>query len=317
MSASDDDRYAALESAVGRWNEHVARIYPDLAAEIVAVGDVLLAVRKTLAARRTLSSALLAARARLDELDRGQEERADEVQALIERVDDVERTLDGFADKVRRVHGAGRFLLEQLAQLYPEQDLSAGMDEPVEIPDMFDSISSGPPPEMGARTEAPSEVPSSAPGGDAAPLPVGAKRPMGAILLEAGIISEQQLDRALREQRSSWNRHLGAVLVELGFAKEETIARALAVQSRFPFVELTKEKITRQAVRLIPERLAQLHTCMPLYVYGNALRVAVANPYDLIALEDLRLAASRRIDPVVATARDIREAIQLWYAKRF
>jgi len=140
---------------------------------------------------------------------------------------------------------------------------------------------------------------------------------MGAILLEAGIISEQQLDRALREQRSSWNRHLGAVLVELGFAKEETIARALAVQSRCPFVELAKEKITRQAVRLIPERLAQLHTCMPLYVYGNALRVAVANPYDLIALEDLRLAAGRRIDPVVATARDIREAMQLWYAKRF
>jgi hypothetical protein len=317
MSASDDDRYAALESAVGRWNEHVARIYPDLAAEIVAVGDVLLAVRKTLAARRTLSSALLAARARLDELDRGQEERADEVQALIERVDDVERTLDGFADKVRRVHGAGRFLLEQLAQLYPEQELSAELDEPVEIPDMFDSISSGPPLEMGAQVDVPSEVPSSAPGEDATPLPVGAKRPMGAILLEAGIISEQQLDRALREQRSSWNRHLGAVLVELGFAKEETIARALAVQSRFPFVELTKEKITRQAVRLIPERLAQLHTCMPLYVYGNALRVAVANPYDLIALEDLRLAASRRIDPVVATARDIREAIQLWYAKRF
>jgi len=138
---------------------------------------------------------------------------------------------------------------------------------------------------------------------------------MGAILIEAGVITRPQLEHALREQRSSWNRHLGAILVELGFANEETIAQALAAQSRLTFVRLSEQEINRSAIRMVPERLAELHTCMPLRLYGNTLRVAMANPYDLIAIEDLRLAANRRIDPVVATAGDIRAAVRLWYAK--
>lgn len=141
----------------------------------------------------------------------------------------------------------------------------------------------------------------------------GKRRPMGRILVNAGIINESQLEAALREQRSAWNRHLGAILVELGYADEERIAQAIAAQTRLPFVYLDDERAETHAVQLINGKLAHHHSSLPLRVQGRELIVAMANPLDLVALEDLKIASRLDIEPVVASAKEIRAKLRHYY----
>lgn len=141
----------------------------------------------------------------------------------------------------------------------------------------------------------------------------GKRRPMGRILVNAGVINESQLEAALREQRSAWNRHLGAILVDLGYADEERIGQALAAQTRLPFIYLEKERPEPYAIKVINGKLAQHHTSLPLRVQGRELTVAMANPLDLVALEDLRIASGLEIEPVVASARAIRARLRDYY----
>jgi hypothetical protein len=141
----------------------------------------------------------------------------------------------------------------------------------------------------------------------------GKRRPMGLILLKAGLISTEQLEKALSHQRSAWNRHLGSILVELGFVEEEAVARAIAAQTRVEFVRLREQTPQMDAVRLVSRKLAEHHTVIPLRTHMNDLLVAMANPLDLVALEDLKLASGRPIQPLVATAHDIATAIARYY----
>lgn len=138
----------------------------------------------------------------------------------------------------------------------------------------------------------------------------GQRKMLGQILVDAGIIKEEHLEIALYEQQSSWRRHLGAILVDLGFATEENIAHALAAQLALPFVDLRKEQMSENALALVGRNLAIHHTCFPLRLSKEGLRLAIANPLDLVALDDLRLAAGCAILPVVATAGQIKQAIR-------
>lgn len=137
----------------------------------------------------------------------------------------------------------------------------------------------------------------------------GHRRPLGMILVKAGVISTLQLEDALREQRSAWNRHLGVLLVELGYASEADIAQTLAAQMRVTYVDIPVDGPDPAAMRLVSAHLCQHHTCVPLRIKGERLVVAMANPIDLIAQEDLRLATGMEIEVVVATASSIRGAI--------
>lgn len=141
----------------------------------------------------------------------------------------------------------------------------------------------------------------------------GRRKQLGRILLDAGVIRPEQLEIALGEQQSSWRRHIGVILVDLGFATEENIAQALAAQLALPYVDLRRENISNAALALIARPMALLHTCVPLGIVSSGLRVAMANPLDLVAVDDLRLAAGRAITPVVATASQIRQAISDHY----
>ena len=143
----------------------------------------------------------------------------------------------------------------------------------------------------------------------------GNRRPMGAILVEAGVISQTQLELALQQQESAWNRHLGSILVDMGYITEDSVAQTLAAQIKVPYVHLPTEQINRQAVQMVPGQLAYHHTSIPMRTEGNVLVVAMANPFDLIALDDLKIAARREIDPRVAPAGEIRAAIAKYYPR--
>jgi hypothetical protein len=141
----------------------------------------------------------------------------------------------------------------------------------------------------------------------------GRRKMLGQILLEAGLIKRDQLDIALHEQGSSWRRHIGAILVDLGFTTEESIAQALAAQLALPYVDLTDEVVRPGAWEMVSRHLALHHTCMPISMKEDSLRLAIANPLDLVALDDIRLATNLKVQPVVSTATAIKNAIQRHY----
>ncbi len=141
----------------------------------------------------------------------------------------------------------------------------------------------------------------------------GRRKPLGQILVDAGVISDQQRHRALQEQASAWNRHLGAILVELGYASEQHIAEAIAAQVHMPFQRIDVDTVQREATRQISGQLAVYHTCIPLAISDDTLTVAIANPLDLVALDDLARLTDKTVQVVVATASDIKLAIRTCY----
>jgi chromosome segregation ATPase len=137
----------------------------------------------------------------------------------------------------------------------------------------------------------------------------GQKKSMGEILVDAGIISGQQLESALEEQRTAKKRRLGSILVEKGLIREEIVAQVVAAQLNLPFVRLSETPIQRGAVALLDGRLATHHMCFPIAATSAEATIAMANPLDLIAIEDLEFATHLKIRPVVATLSDITSAI--------
>ena len=136
---------------------------------------------------------------------------------------------------------------------------------------------------------------------------------MGDILVEAGVITAEELQLALQEQKKSPSTRLGNVLVALDFATEEEIAQALGLQRNIEFARLDAEALDSRALKTISGRLAEQHMCVPVRIMEDALTLAMVNPLDLIAIEDVERASGLRVEPVVATHTDIVNCIHVRY----
>lgn len=141
----------------------------------------------------------------------------------------------------------------------------------------------------------------------------GPKRVIGQILLDAGVISEAQLDMALEVQKSNPQQHLGAILGEMGFASEEAIAQARASQCGVEYIRIAEDTIDPEAAALINQRLAAQHNCIPVSATPNSMVLAVTNPMDLLAIEDVERFTNRKVDIVVGTVPDVAQAITRFY----
>lgn len=138
------------------------------------------------------------------------------------------------------------------------------------------------------------------------------RKRIGDILVETGVVTPQQLAEALAQQRRTRER-LGRVLVDIGAATEKQIAQALAAQLDLPLVNLAAVRIDPNAVKLIPEVLARKRRVLPLQLDGGQLVVAVADPLDVFALDDVGIAARRPVKPVVAVESEVVAAIERAY----
>lgn len=137
-------------------------------------------------------------------------------------------------------------------------------------------------------------------------------KPLGEILVERGIISREQLSEALKVQENSGGL-FGEVVVRLGFAKEEDIAHCLSLQFGFPYLPLENYDIPQDIIKLIPKSVA-LHYCViPIDRIGNALTVAMANPLNIPAIEDLEDMTGCEIQIFVGTTSGIRAGIEKFY----
>ena len=138
---------------------------------------------------------------------------------------------------------------------------------------------------------------------------------LGELLLERGVINQAQLDKALKFQKEKGGL-IGQILVSLGFAKEEEIAQALTVQYGFPYLPLECYDINAEAIKLIPENVAVQYNLVAIDKIGDLLTIAMSNPLNYQAVEDIEILTKCKVQVFVSTMTDINNAIAKHYVKR-
>jgi type IV pilus assembly protein PilB len=131
---------------------------------------------------------------------------------------------------------------------------------------------------------------------------------LGQILLEQGLLQQDQLNRALDEHRNT-PKSLGRVLIDLGYIRERDLVRALAEQVGLEFVDLTEYRIDPGIATLIPEAICRRYRALAIGEREGKLLVAMSDPANVYALDDIRTITGRDVQPVVATANDVEQAI--------
>ena len=129
---------------------------------------------------------------------------------------------------------------------------------------------------------------------------------LGRVLVNAGLITEEQLEGALGEGSG---RSLSAVLVDQGVADEMTIARTIAENMGLAFVDIGAVEIDPTATTLLQVDLARRHICLPIKIQDDELVVAMSDPANIFAIDDLRIVTGYDIRPVVAAESDLLQAI--------
>ncbi|MEO8680006.1 MAG: ATPase, T2SS/T4P/T4SS family [Vicinamibacterales bacterium] len=138
------------------------------------------------------------------------------------------------------------------------------------------------------------------------------RKKLGECLIQAGLITEDDLRTALTEHKRTGER-LGAVLVRLNLATERQIAKALAYQLGFPYLNLSEMPPDPNIVILIPKEVALKRSCVAIRLDKNLLTVAMADPLLFSLVQDLEFQTGYRIKQVVATRADIMDAIAAGY----
>jgi len=136
---------------------------------------------------------------------------------------------------------------------------------------------------------------------------------LGDMLIEANVITPQDLEDAIADQRKS-GELLGGTLVRLGIITESTLMKTLQEQLGMPLVDLNQESADEQALALIKEELARKYMALPVRIEGRStLILAMADPLNVAALEDLRFHSGMFIQPVLAMPSAILESIERYY----
>ena len=145
----------------------------------------------------------------------------------------------------------------------------------------------------------------------ATPAPQGNER-IGDLLVKEGLVSREQLQQALDEQRQNGTR-VGYNLVKLGFIQENELTRTLARQYKMPAVDLSKFEVDPKIIKLVPADLATKNLVLPLKRDGRTLTVAMADPTNLGVIEDLKFITRYDIFPVIAGEFTLRNVIEKHY----
>lgn len=143
------------------------------------------------------------------------------------------------------------------------------------------------------------------------PTPKQSRQLLGEMLIEKNIITEEQLKEALQIQRNTGER-LGRILINLGYATERDITNMLEAQLGIPQVA-PGYWLKHELMELIPEHIVRRYKAIPVAKDDHILTVALADPLNLVAIDDLRLITGLEIDTVLASERDIEYALQKFY----
>ena len=141
----------------------------------------------------------------------------------------------------------------------------------------------------------------------------GRKLRIGDLLVNEKLITNEQLDRALEVKKES-DKKLGEIIVELGFASEESVVKALSNQLGVEIVNPSQIKITDEILAMVEGQLLRKHLMIPIEMANdNTVRVAMADPMDINAIDDFTIVTNYQIEPCIATTREINIAIDKYY----
>ena len=138
------------------------------------------------------------------------------------------------------------------------------------------------------------------------------RKRLGDLLIEAGQLTQEQLDKALIVQKKTGER-LGRVLNNLGYITEENMIQVLELQLGVPHVDLSSMDINNDAAATIPVALAERYQIIPIKKAGKRLTLAMVDPTNFFAIDDVRMVTGCDIDPVIAAEREITRAINQTY----
>jgi len=135
---------------------------------------------------------------------------------------------------------------------------------------------------------------------------------LGEILLKANLITHDELEQALAQQKLDGGR-IGTILTKLGFVKEENITQCLAEKYSIPYIDLDARTIAPEVIRLIHPGIVQKHLVMPVTKSGTTLTMAMADPTNVFAVDDIKFMTGMKVELAVATESAIRRAIDRYY----
>lgn len=132
------------------------------------------------------------------------------------------------------------------------------------------------------------------------------------MLLEQSLVTEAQLKECIAAQRAT-GQSLPHILVERGYLSEEDLVVTLSEQLGIPHIRVANYNIAKEVIEEVPETLARQHLMLPISITGKSLTLAMANPLNIMALDDLRMLTSYEIEPVVAVESELAAAIEKNY----
>ena len=141
-----------------------------------------------------------------------------------------------------------------------------------------------------------------------------ARKRLGEILIQAGILDESRLRVALGEQRR-WGGPLGRILVDMKLVSEDAMVSALSQQLNFPTVNLEQRTVGKETLDLLPGELAEQHSVVPFNVQGKFVDVAMADPTNLGIIDELRIRTRLNVRPYLCGPKMIERAINRLYGR--
>jgi len=136
---------------------------------------------------------------------------------------------------------------------------------------------------------------------------------LGELLVERKAITPEQLEAALKVQQEKGG-FLGQILVSLGYATEEAVVHALTAQYGFPYLPLKHYQIDTELLGIISENVARQYCLVPVDKIGDTLTVAMVDPLNTRAIEDIEMISHCSVQVFVSTLSDVAEAIQRHYS---
>lgn len=140
---------------------------------------------------------------------------------------------------------------------------------------------------------------------------------LGEALKELNLLTDDQLNQALEKQKENRSLRLGQILIKMGIVDERTLKGTLAKKLGIPFVNLAKFNFDPNAIRLINRQLSRQHTLIPLCIHDAMLVVALEDPMDSKAIDELRFVTQMNILPAMASREEILEASEEYYPQSF
>ncbi len=141
------------------------------------------------------------------------------------------------------------------------------------------------------------------------------RKRLGDILIDAGLLSQSEMEHALTIQKRT-GKKLGEVLIDERMLSEKQIIEVLEFQLGIPHMDLNKHYIDPEITRLVSEKLAKRHSLIPIKIDREKLVIAMADPLNIFAIDDVRIETGMVVEPVISTKADILNAIDQHYEKQ-